>query len=322
MRAVVTPPDSSLAQVYGWLRYHLGWAERDGSPAEARRAKGIRPLVCLTACTAVGGRIERAQCAAAAIELTHEFSLIHDDLQDGDRLRRGRPALWTWIGVPQAINAGDLLFGLARRQLSAAELPAELKADLEARYDAACILLAEGQYLDISFELADSISIEDYIGMVERKTAALLAAAASMGAACGGGTQGACDALDHYGRALGVAFQIQDDILGVWGRSDRTGKPAGRDLIRKKRSLPIVTALADPTLGKVLADLWSPPEPDPAVAAAAAQAMFEAGIPAQSTAVAHLYAAQAEAALSGLDLEPTAKTALLALVRRAVERDR
>ncbi|MFN2251916.1 MAG: polyprenyl synthetase family protein, partial [Anaerolineae bacterium] len=241
MRRAVAPAGDQRDGLYHWLGYHLGWSTPDGRPADERRAKGVRPLVCLLASRAVGGDDTAAVPAAAAIELTHEFSLIHDDIEDGDRTRRGRAALWTLTGMPHGINSGDALFGIARSQLALSPVAPDVLADLYARYDDACIRLAEGQYLDLSFETADYVTVDDYVDMVSRKTGALLAAAAGLGARAGGASPDVADSLTRYGLALGVAFQIKDDLFDYG--EQRIGKPTGIDIKEQKMTLPLIYAL-------------------------------------------------------------------------------
>jgi geranylgeranyl diphosphate synthase type I len=325
MRAAVVGPADGRRALYRWLSYHLGWADAFGQPAENRRGKGIRPRLCLIACAAVGADIERAIGAAAAVELTHEFSLVHDDIQDGDQERRGQPALWTIIGIPQAINAGDALYGIARRQISVAsdELAPEVVVDLIRRYDQACIRLVEGQFLDIAFETTDAITVDDYVTMVHGKTGALLGAAAGLGARSGGASPDVADAFTRYGEALGAGFQMQDDVLGLWGDPALTGKPAGNDLARRKKSLPLILALADPVLGPELAPLYATPQPPDAASVAQWTARIAAaGYREQSSALAERHAAAAMDALAGLDLAPGHFRTLVDMVQQAVARDR
>jgi geranylgeranyl diphosphate synthase type I len=319
LRAAVTAEDPATRPVYAWLRYHLGWADADGHPIEARAGKGIRPRVCLLACEAVGGDPQLAVPAAAAVELTHEFSLIHDDIEDGDTLRRGRAALWTQCGSAQGINAGDLLFALARRQLVAGPLAPSTQLALVRRYDAACIGLAEGQFLDLAFEQADRIAVDDYLAMVARKTGALLEAAAAMGALAGGATAAEVEALADYGQALGIAFQIQDDVLGLWGDPERTGKPVGADLQRGKKSLPVLLARAGGALGE---EAVQPPPggTSPEHAARIAHHLADRGYRAEAVALAGGQVQRAQAALEALP-RSAARDALAALASAAVGRE-
>lgn len=325
MRAAVAG-DGSAELLYGWLRDHLGWPD-GGDDARTRSAKGIRPRVVLAAHMAAGGAAEAPAAVdlAAAVELTHEFSLIHDDIEDGDRVRRGRPALWTTIGEAQAINAGDALFGLARGLLTGAPLPPAVVVECARRYDLACVRLAEGQSLDLAFEAlaVGDVRLEDYVMMVRRKTGALLGAAAALGALGAGATYDAADALQRWGEELGVAFQIQDDVLGIWGDPAVTLKPAGHDLVRRKKSLPVLLAAADPALAEPLASVFGGGAPATRTAAATlAQAMAERGLVEASRAAARRHAEAAGAALAAADLGAEPSAMLAGLSRDAVERTR
>lgn len=320
MRRALEPPDQSVAQLYAWLRYHIGYAGLDGHSEDGRRGKGVRPSLCLTACAAAGGSTDRAATAAAAIELTHEFSLIHDDLQDRDRMRRGRPALWTEIGDAQAIGAGDCLFSIARRVFSSIEgIDDEVRSDIAARYDGACIRLSEGQFLDLVFEGRDDLSVEDYVDMVARKTGALLGAAAGIGARLGGADAKTVDALTAAGEAIGVAFQVRDDMLGLWGSAGLTGKPAGNDLRRGKKSLPIVFALNNASAGDAIRRFWEAgaPEGDTQYVL---ESIKEAGAKSFAEAEAARYVSRAMTALDSVSLEPIYARRLVALAEDAILR--
>lgn len=247
MRALVDESrDPRLARFYGMLAYHMGWRDAQLRPVDQRTGKMIRPAMCLLACEAAGGDWRGVVPAAVALELTHNFTLIHDDIQDGDTERRGRPTVWTVWGVPQAINAGDGLFVLARRALHRlhrhAFNPATVRYVYQA-YDAACLQLVEGQHLDIEFEKRLDVSVDEYLAMVAGKTAALLAVSLEIGARLATPDAKIVDAYRQFGEELGLTFQIIDDILGIWGDEAVTGKPAGNDLRRKKKSLPVVYTL-------------------------------------------------------------------------------
>jgi geranylgeranyl diphosphate synthase type I len=231
--------------LYAMLRYHFGWMEQDGRPAAHALGKAIRPTLCLLACEAVDGQWERALPAAAALELIHNFSLIHDDIQDGDQQRHHRPTVWAVWGQPQAINAGDAAFalsGIAVESLREQGYPAETVLTIWQLLNAATLRLVEGQYLDLSFEQRMDVTVDEYLAMIARKTGALIETAAYVGALLGGANEALMNHLRWYGRALGLAFQIGDDLLGIWGASAETGKPVAADLRRRKKSLPIVYA--------------------------------------------------------------------------------
>ncbi|HID86909.1 MAG TPA: polyprenyl synthetase family protein [Anaerolineae bacterium] len=246
MQAVLATPHPSLAPFYNMMGYHLGWLDQRFQPTEARTGKRVRPALCLLACEALGGDPETALPAAAAIELVHNFSLIHDDIEDGSATRRGRPTVWSVWGEPHAINVGDgmlilarlALHRLAERGVEAARIQAIARV-----LDEACLALCQGQYLDLSFEERLDVTIEEYLAMVEGKTAALLSAATRIGAMLADDDKELILRYRRFGRHLGIAFQIVDDILGLWGDEAVTGKSAVDDILSKKKTLPIVYAL-------------------------------------------------------------------------------
>ena len=225
------------------LRYHMGWQELDGAPAASGGGKALRPVLCLAACEMAGGNWQEAIPAAASLELIHNFSLIHDDIQDGDKTRRGRSTLWSIWGIPVAIAAGNAMRAIADRTIFkmgelgiTSDVTATASAVLTTRY----LEMIEGQYLDMWFESSEHISAEDYLDMVGRKTGALIESAMYMGALVASADSHTANAFGECGRRLGIAFQVRDDYLGVWGDPLATGKPVGADIRRKKKSLPTV----------------------------------------------------------------------------------
>jgi geranylgeranyl diphosphate synthase type I len=251
------------------LRYHLGWVDPAGRPTGGRPGKGIRPTICLLACQATGGDWQRAVPAAAAIELIHNFSLIHDDIEDRDVVRRGRPTVWKLWGEAQAINAGDTMFVLSRlalHRLLDRDLPPALVQAASLAFDRACLALCQGQFLDLSFEDRLDVTADEYLAMVGGKTSALMGLSAGLGALIGSGDPALAETYRRFGAGLGFAFQIYDDVLGIWGDESQTGKPAGNDLRRRKKSFPIVYALSRGAgaAGRTLADLYRQPALDDA----------------------------------------------------------
>jgi geranylgeranyl diphosphate synthase type I len=196
--------------------------------------KRVRPLICLLSCEAVGGKTADAVKTAAALELVHTFTLIHDDIMDDDDLRRGRPSVHKMYGESTAILAGDLLFS------KAFELCNEPAVRVLAR---AASEICEGQEMDMSFERTKNVSEKEYLEMIRRKTAVLLEAAAESGAILGKASKGQVKALADYGRDLGLAFQIHDDVLDLTADEKKLGKPVGSDIVEGKRSLIVIRAL-------------------------------------------------------------------------------
>jgi geranylgeranyl diphosphate synthase type I len=232
MHRQALPPTTQLGHM---TSYHLGWVDADGRPAGAGGGKRMRPSLCLWAAAACGADPVRALPVAAAIELIHNFTLVHDDIQDGDLLRRGRPTVWSIWGQAQGINAGDGLFALALR--AALVQPAAARAVLDATIE-----VIEGQCLDLQQEGKLEGSLPAYLRLVEAKTGALLGASLEAGAVVAGALPEVCAKLRQAGRLLGIAFQLRDDWLGVWGDPELTGKSRDGDLQRRKLGYPVVAA--------------------------------------------------------------------------------
>ena len=263
MHAAFPQATAQVEQFYNMQRYQLGWRDEQLAPANVDPGKLLRPQLTLLACRAAGGDPRQALPLAAGIQLIHDFSLIHDDIEDNSDTRRGRPTVWKLWGLAQGINTGDGLFviaHLALHQLSQAGVPAEVALEVLKRFDQTILTICEGQFLDISFEGALGISEADYLAMISRKTAALIAAAAGLGAIIGGADATTASALFNYGESLGLAFQIQDDILGIWGDPEITGKPFAADLYRRKVSLPVIHALQTAEQRDALAKLYGQTE--------------------------------------------------------------
>jgi geranylgeranyl diphosphate synthase type I len=300
---------AELHPFYGMMAYHLGWQDAGFLPIAAPAGKRLRPLLCLLACQ-VTGRWEPALPAAAALELVHNFTLIHDDIEDHSPLRRGRPAVWSVWGIPQAINAGDGLFIVARNallRLRERGISPEVILDCVAVLDATILRICEGQYLDLAFERRLDVDEAAYTGMIARKTAALLEAAVHLGALVGGAPGEVTAALRAYGGALGLAFQVQDDLLGVWGEESRTGKPAAADVYGRKLGLPAVHALAraNPADRALLVQVYGGTGPvTPEDAAAVLAAMAQAGTREHIEATAGRHHREALAALEAVPAGP------------------
>lgn len=237
--------------LYDMVRYHLGWQDRTGAPSMAP-GKKLRPTLCFLVAEALGADWKAALPAATAIELIHNFSLIHDDIEDRSHLRRHQEAVWVVWGVAQGINVGDALLIIAEQALAEVEphLAPERALGAYRLLLATCRALCEGQYLDLLWENAASITVDEYLGMIDRKTASLFACTAELGAYCAGSDPSVQSTFHDFGQALGLAFQVVDDVLGIWGPEQETGKSAALDLISRKKTLPVLLGL-DSRLGPV-----------------------------------------------------------------------
>lgn len=224
---------SSLSRI---VRQHVGIEDAAGGAVDGA-GKLLRPSLVLFVAEELGARLDEALPAAVALELVHNFSLVHDDIQDRDRTRRGRPTVWVTHGEAMAINAGDLLYAIAFREI------ARCGSGAVACLAEATIDMIEGQSLDLSFEQR-FVTIDEYMAMIDRKTGALLRCAFELGAMVAGADDGARRALRDLGMAVGRAFQIQDDVLGIWGDGGVVGKPQGSDIVRRKKSFPVASAFA------------------------------------------------------------------------------
>ncbi len=252
-KSIARLDEPQTAEYHRMLSYHMGWSG-EGAGGKAR-GKRIRPLLLLLSTAATGGNWKKALPAAAAVELIHNFSLLHDDIQDKSTTRRGRPTVWVKWGIAQAINAGDGLFIAAN--LSLAELgdyfSAEIVLQAARSLQKTCLDLTRGQHLDIAYENRSEIALGDYWRMVGWKTSALLSSATEIGALLGNADERTQAEYRNFGHYLGLAFQVKDDILGIWGNEAQTGKSAASDLLEEKKSLPVLYGLA---YGKKFAARW------------------------------------------------------------------
>ncbi|MEV7284681.1 polyprenyl synthetase family protein [Streptomyces sp. NPDC093252] len=253
LRAAVdrlAPPMDTVAA------YHFGWIDAEGRPADGDGGKAVRPALAVLSAEVTGAAPETGVPGAVAVELVHNFSLLHDDLMDGDEQRRHRDTVWKVHGPAQAILVGDALFALANDVLL--QLGTVEAGRATRRLTTATRALIDGQAQDISYEHRDRVSVEECLEMEGNKTGALLACASSIGAVLGGADDRTADTLEKYGHHLGLAFQAVDDLLGIWGDPGATGKQAWSDLRQRKKSLPVVAALAaggpaSERLGEILA---------------------------------------------------------------------
>jgi geranylgeranyl diphosphate synthase type I len=226
------------------LTYHMGWTGEGAGPEAT--GKRIRPLMLLLTTAACGGDWDKALPAAAAVELVHNFSLVHDDIQDNSPRRRGRDTVWVKWGAPMAINVGDALFVLSDQAIIDLKenYPAEVVVKAAEILHNTCLELTRGQFMDMSYEERTDLTTDDYWPMIAGKTAALLSACCHLGALLGGADETQQDAYRSFGQYLGLAFQVQDDILGIWGNETVTGKSVASDLVEGKKSLPVLAGLS------------------------------------------------------------------------------
>ncbi|MEA1958981.1 MAG: polyprenyl synthetase family protein [Chloroflexota bacterium] len=225
--------------LYDMMRYHMGWIDEEGRTQDAG-GKLVRPTLLLLACESVGEDWRTALPAAAAVELVHNFSLIHDDIEDGDKERRQRATVWRLWGEPQAINVGDAMHSMARLALASLDekyAPPAKMLRAARILDKTCLDLCEGQYLDIDYESRFDINIDDYLTMIDLKTASLITCSVQLGALIGTNDEQMVERLRRFGRKLGIAYQMTDDVLGIWGE-----KPIS-DIHKKKKTLPVIYAL-------------------------------------------------------------------------------
>jgi geranylgeranyl diphosphate synthase type I len=293
--------------------YHLGLTEVDGRPRDGAGGKAVRPTLAFLGAEAVGASGDVALPGALAVELVHNFSLLHDDVMDGDRMRRHRPAAWALFGVGSAITAGDALLAEAHRILVELPGPEGVRAARSlARATGRMIL---GQAQDLAFGSRLDVSFEECRRMAANKTGALLSCAASIGAILAGGPPEAARALEAFGEHLGVAFQAVDDLLGLWGRPERTGKPVASDLRQRKKTFPVVAALEarHPAADRLRALLAG--ELDEDAIGEALGLIEEAGGRARTEAEADQQLRRALAALDGAPLEVGARAELEELAR-------
>jgi geranylgeranyl diphosphate synthase type I len=314
---------SAVARLDPWCRrvaeYHFGWCDEAGEPLASAGGKAVRPALALLAAEAVGGGVDAALPGAVAVELVHNFSLLHDDLMDRDLERRHRRTVWSVWGPATAILTGDALLALAHEVLLEAKAPGAARAAW--MLASATRELTRGQVEDIAFESRIDVTIEECIDMATGKTGSLLAASAGIGAILADAPAATVAALETFGRQFGLAFQFVDDVLGIWGDPAVTGKPVHSDLRARKKSLPLTYAahhVDDPELAEWLAGTG---EPDDASLSQIAERLDQAGVRAWALAEADHRMRLAEGALAEVELDQHARTELVALARFVVERE-
>ncbi len=306
-------------------RYHFGWVEADGSPSTAGSGKGLRPALAVLSAEAVGADAAVAVPGAAAVELVHNFSLVHDDIIDGDVERRHRPTVWAVFGVDDAVISGDALHNLAFQVLlgRSDEEPSAERVRATTRLLAATTAMIAGQAADMAFDDLPEVDLAACLAMEADKTGALLGYSASVGAVLAGAPAARVDALEVYGQELGLAFQAVDDVLGIWGDPSVTGKAAGNDLRERKKSMPVALVLSGG--GSAAAELRAVYDVDgdltDADVARATEVIEAAGGRDDTVAEARRRLDGALTAIDGVGLDAAAVDEMTGLARFVAERD-
>lgn len=321
MKAVLCFNGDPSDLFFGMLQYHMGWVDETLNPTTVNSGKRIRPILCLLACQAAGGDWRQALPAAAAVELLHNFSLIHDDIEDASPTRRGRKTLWKIWGIEQAINSGDAMFAIAHlamaRLVDRGTAP-EITVEALRRFDETCLALTQGQHADMDFEQRDQVSVEEYLAMITGKTAVLLSLSAELGALIAGAPSEIMHHYAQFGWNTGLAFQIIDDILGIWGNESITGKSAATDIKTKKKSLPVLYGLAQ---NKALQQLYAQGEISEDFISKAVRLLNESGARRFATAQASAYSKQALENLEATQATGHSAAALHQLANSLLNRD-
>jgi len=322
------PLEEALRAAVGYLegpadaamRYVMGWENESGQPIDAA-GKRIRPALCLFAAEAAGGSIAAAMPGAVAVELVHNFSLVHDEVQDHDAERHHRPTVWARMGEGQAINIGDLLYTRAIRALTDGAGESARRMRALGVLNIAIERMIRGQWDDIAFEGRDDVTIDDYLAMVAGKTGALLSAPLEIGAILAGASPSVSLALGRWGMHIGAAFQAQDDFLGIWGDPGQTGKSNTNDIARRKKTLPIIHALGNPGAADVVRRAYARDQLDDHDVAAVAEALKAAGSDSYCRERAREQAAEADDLLAVLEFDDATREQFRAVAAYFVERD-
>ena len=302
------------------VTYHLGWTDKDGNPSDAGSGKGVRSALAVLGAEAVGASAEIAIAGGVAVELIHNFSLIHDDIMDNDRTRRHRATVWDVFGVGEGIVVGDAMHALAFEVLLDDRRTPHGAAATRRLAKATSAMIA-GQAQDVALDRGVTASLPECIAMEANKTGALLAQSVAIGAVLGGGDDVVVDALEDFGIALGIGFQAVDDVLGIWGESATTGKPVGNDLREQKKSMPIAIAFdRGGDIAQAVLDAFTEPMNDSQIEALAAR-LESVGIRDEVQRIARDYLDRAISTLDTVALTAPAKTELIELANFISERD-
>jgi geranylgeranyl diphosphate synthase type I len=321
MRTVLHYPGAPGDTFTGMMHYAMGWVDTNLQPVEPKSGKRIRPLLCMLANDAAGGDWDQAIPPAAAIEILHNFSLVHDDIEDISPTRRGRPTVWKIWGEAQAINTGDAMFTaahIAMSRLLERGVPPAIVVRALRRFDETCFLLTAGQYADMAFETRDIVSVDEYVKMITGKTSVLIGLAAELGALV---ANAPVDVVEHYaafGLNLGLAFQVIDDILGIWGDETKTGKSAATDIITKKKTMPVLYGLEQ---SEALQTLYNESEADAAFVSQVVELLDAVGAREYAVGRAQAYSSSAVEHLEAADPTGYAGQALYQLTDMLLMRD-
>lgn len=260
LQQYLVSPDPALQAHYGMMGYHMGWVNEQFTPAQRPAGKRLRPMLVLLVCHVMGLDAMRALPAAASVEILHNYSLIHDDIEDLDEVRRHYPTVWKVWGKGLAINAGDGMHACAFRamqDLTRNGFDAAVVLDAVSLLNRTCVELTEGQFLDLRYETCDSVTLSEYFQMVKGKTAALFSTCLEVGALLGGCSPEVRQLFRQTGQQVGYVFQMRDDLAGIWDSREQTGKHTCKDIAHRKKSFPIVAAMSHPDSGAQMRTLYA-----------------------------------------------------------------
>ena len=298
--------------------YHFGWCDPEGQPISGAGGKAVRPALAMLSAEAIGAPAEVALPGAVAVELVHNFSLLHDDLLDGDLERRHRRTAWAIWGPATAILTGDALLALAHEVLLESSAPGTTQAAWVLA--ATTRELTRGQVQDIAFETRPDVTLDECVDMARAKTGSLLAASTAIGAILAGAPPTTVEALRTFGMEFGLAFQLVDDVLGIWGDPAVTGKPVYSDLRSRKKSLPVTYMLGRSPEPELVEWLRGEGEPIAASLEQVADILANGGAREWARQEARERMARAEQALCEVDIKPQARADLIALAQFVVDR--
>ncbi len=260
LKQYLESPDPALRGHYGMMKYHMGWVDADMEPRIRAAGKRLRPTLLLLVCTAMGHDPQPMLAAAGSMEILHNYSLLHDDIEDLDEVRRHFSTVWKVWGNGKAINAGDGMYACAFRAmlgLQDAGVAPDLTLQSLSLLSRACVQLTEGQFLDLDYEDRGRLTLGEYIFMVKKKTAALFATCLEVGALLSCCAERTRLLFGQLGEHFGVAYQMLDDVANIWGETDETGKTSCKDIAQRKKSLPIVLAMNDAACGDCMRRLYA-----------------------------------------------------------------